>query len=417
MTPTTVSATRIKVSRSSTAPQWSTEGAGNCALPPALSPTPDHRRRSRRSGNSSKFMHGTVPSLVCIRDARGRLSQVSRHITEFTGLSSAKLIETDGMSAVHSDDIARISSLLSQLSVLDEPFCYVFRHRRFDGAYRWFEAAAQPLMDSTGRVHRWSVILADIDDSVKDRRSVATHSVEPDCVPTSIEAVASVIHEVSQPLSAAMANAHAAMRYLSTSSPDIAAARAALESVLQDTRDATDTVRDMRAFFRRDKPFSNPVDLLTIVGRARHLLADELRRFAIDIEVQIEQSLPVIFGHAHQLRQVLVNLMRNAIESMADNQEHPRELKVSARRDGNRILIQIADRGQGLPHPARIFEPFFTTKDSGMGMGLRVCQRIVEAHHGELWAEPRHPRGSIFSFTLPIAGAQQDRERREYQSA
>jgi PAS domain S-box-containing protein len=397
MTPTTVSATRIKVSRPCTVPQWSTEGASHCAPP-----------SSRRSGNSSKFMHGMVPNLVCIRDAQGRLSRVSRHIREFTGLSSAKLIETDGMSAVHSDDIARISSLLSQVSVLDEPFSYVFRHRRFDGTYRWFEAAAQPLMDSTGKVLRWSVTLADIDDRVKDRRSVATHSIEPDCVPTSVEAVASVIHEVSQPLSAAMANAHAAMRYLSSSSPDIAAARAALKSVMQDTRDATDTVREMRAFFQKDEPFSNPVDLLTIVGRARHLLVDELRRFAIDIKVQIERSLPVIFGHAHQLRQVLVNLMRNAIESMADNQAHPRELKVSARRDGHRILIQIADRGHGLPHPARIFEPFFTTKDSGMGMGLRVCQRIVEAHHGELWAEPRHPRGSIFSFTLPIAGAQQD---------
>src|ERR1700721_501299 len=256
MTPTPVSATRIKVSRSSTAQQWSIESANNWPSPSPPSPPPDHRRRSRRSGNSSKFMHGTVPSLVCIRDARGRLSQVSRHITEFTGLAPAKLIETDGMSAVHSDDIARISSLLSQLSVLDEPFRYVFRHRRFDGTYRWFEAAAQPLMDSAGRVFRWSVILADIDDRVKGRRSAATHPVEPNCVPTNVEAVASVIHEVSQPLSAAMANAHAAMRYLSTSCPDIAAARAALESVLQDTRDATDTVRDMRAFFRKGEPFS-----------------------------------------------------------------------------------------------------------------------------------------------------------------
>lgn len=264
-------------------------------------------------------------------------------------------------------------------------------------------------MDRSKVMH--GIMRGDHRDEVKGRRHGGASDDEGHDAPSPAEAVASVIHELSQPLTAVMANAHAAMHLLSSASPDVDAARAALAGVLQDCQDAAESVRQMRNLFRRDKLATQPVDLLAIVARTRHLLAEELRRFAIDVKVQIRRTLPVVYGDEHQLRHVLVNLMRNAIESMADNQGHPRELRVMAHRDGDMVLIQIADCGHGLPASTRIFEPFFTTKASGMGIGLRVCQRIVEAHHGRLWAEPRQPRGSVFAFTLPIEGAPlRDRE-------
>jgi two-component system sensor kinase FixL len=103
-----------------------------------------------------------------------------------------------------------------------------------------------------------------------------------------------------------------------------------------------------------------------------------------------------------QIQQVLVNLVCNAIESMELAQDFRRELDLKVHQEANHVFVAVGDNGPGFSDPDKLFDPFFTTKDTGMGMGLRICKTIVEAHEGSLWADPSPARGAIFTFSLPL---------------
>jgi signal transduction histidine kinase len=131
-------------------------------------------------------------------------------------------------------------------------------------------------------------------------------------------------------------------------------------------------------------------------------MADDIQRNAISLETILYEDVPKISADAVQIQQVLVNLVRNAIEALAATEERPKLLVVRSRRDADSVVIDVEDRGTGQVDFERIFEPFFTTKKTGMGMGLAICRSIVEAHAGRIWAVRNVSRGVTFSFTLPI---------------
>ncbi len=117
----------------------------------------------------------------------------------------------------------------------------------------------------------------------------------------------------------------------------------------------------------------------------------------------MEDDLPLVRGDKLQIQQVLINLISNAIESMEESTSCPRELDVTARREKDTVITAIADRGHGLPDHKKIFDAFFTTKQTGMGMGLRICKTIIDAHEGTLSARPRQECGTVLTFSLPIS--------------
>src|SRR5262249_22764087 len=106
-----------------------------------------------------------------------------------------------------------------------------------------------------------------------------------------------------------------------------------------------------------------------------------------------------------QIQQVLVNLVRNAIEAMADDKPGERRLRIGAARRGDVVEVAVEDSGRGIDAEAhrQLFQPFFTTKDHGMGMGLSISQSIVELHEGRIWSTSNAERGATFHFTLPLA--------------
>jgi signal transduction histidine kinase len=117
--------------------------------------------------------------------------------------------------------------------------------------------------------------------------------------------------------------------------------------------------------------------------------------------------LPPVLGDRVQLQQVMLNLIVNAVEAMATTSTGPRELLVSTAADTpDGVTIAVRDSGPGLPQAElrRVFDPFYTTKEHGLGMGLSICQSIVETHGGRLWAGANAPRGAVFQFTLPKGG-------------
>ena len=214
---------------------------------------------------------------------------------------------------------------------------------------------------------------------------------------------ASVIHEISQPLSAMVANGQTCVRWLSTNPPNIENAQAAAERVVRDGRDARGVIQGLRALFRRSPPQKVLVDLRPIVNEIVSLIRGRAESEKIAVEVQLPRDLPGIIGDRLQLQQVLMNLVLNAMDSMRTVTDRPKTLVISMREQDRMVLTEVRDQGIGISDFEKVFDAFFTTKEDGMGMGLSICKSIIEAHEGRLWGSPGPVAGTVFSFAIPRA--------------
>src|SRR4029077_13287224 len=159
------------------------------------------------------------------------------------------------------------------------------------------------------------------------------------------------------------------------------------------------------------------LDINDLIGEALALTRGDLQRHRILVQAEPNEQLPRVRGDRIQLQQVFLNLITNAIDSMAAKDE-PRVLCVRSKvHEGNGVMVSVADTGTGIGSQdiERIFNPLFTTKSGGMGMGLSICRSIIEAHDGRLWVAPNTPRGAVFQFVLRAEGASSARASRREQ--
>jgi PAS domain S-box-containing protein len=219
------------------------------------------------------------------------------------------------------------------------------------------------------------------------------------------ELVASLSHEIKQPIAAAAMNANTCAEWLRRDAPDIAEASKAASAVVATVMRAADIIDRIRSLYKRGTPERGSVDLNEIVREMSVLLGDTANRNSVSIRAELDLELPAATADRVQLQQVLMNLMLNGIEAMKDMGG---ELTVKSRRtEDDQLTVSVSDSGIGLPvdNAERIFEAFFTTKPQGTGMGLSISRRIIEAHGGRLWATPNNVRGAILQFTLPSRAA------------
>lgn len=220
---------------------------------------------------------------------------------------------------------------------------------------------------------------------------------------------ASIAHEVNQPLAAIAANAQACMHWIGASPSNLEEASAAARRIVRDAKRASDVIRHIRAFLTRGKPLQAPVSMPEVVREVAALLAGDVLGKGVTLECAFDHDLAEVTGDRVQLQQVVLNLVMNAIESVAALAQPPRQVWIHAEREaGGGVLVSVRDNGSGLEAGAheRIFEGFYTTKPSGVGMGLPISRSIVEAHGGRLWAErDGGAGGATFSFTLPARAA------------
>jgi PAS domain S-box-containing protein len=219
------------------------------------------------------------------------------------------------------------------------------------------------------------------------------------------ELTASIAHEVNQPLGAMVANAAAAVRWLSADPSEAAKARRALQSIADDGRRAGEVIRRIRALVKRQPPRMAMVGVNETIGDVVALAQQELRANGVILNRMLSEGLPAVPGDRIQLQQVLLNLIVNAIEAMSAVQDRPRELTIASRLDGPAgVLVEVRDTGPGLAreHADHLFEAFYTTKDEGLGIGLSISRSIVEAHGGQLSAAQNVPYGAVFQLSLPV---------------
>jgi signal transduction histidine kinase len=215
---------------------------------------------------------------------------------------------------------------------------------------------------------------------------------------------ATVAHEIKQPLSAMTVNASASLGWLDRATPNIDEAKAALQRIVNNGHRAGAVIENIRTLFKRDDARTHTsLDVNNLIREALAFVRDDLQTHRIAIQADCNQSLPPIEGNQVQLQQVLVNLITNAIDSMA-TEDGDRVLSLKSKvYDSDSLIVSVEDVGKGVESSAfdLIFKPQFTTKVHGMGMGLSICRSIIEAHGGRLWVTANLPRGAIFHFTLP----------------
>jgi C4-dicarboxylate-specific signal transduction histidine kinase len=225
---------------------------------------------------------------------------------------------------------------------------------------------------------------------------------------------ASIAHEISQPLGAALSYANAASHWLAAQPPNLEEVRRDLGFIVQSGVQASEVIDRIRALVKKAPPRKDRLEINEAILQVIALAQNEMANNGISVRTQLAEALPAIQGDRVQLQQVILNLLINAIEAMSGMSEGPRELLIStAKTDSEGALVAMRDSGPGLAPESvdRLFESFYTTKLGGLGMGLSICRSIIEAHHGRLWATANTPRGAVFQFTLPpySSGEKEDR--------
>jgi C4-dicarboxylate-specific signal transduction histidine kinase len=222
-------------------------------------------------------------------------------------------------------------------------------------------------------------------------------------VTTMGELCASLAHELSQPITAAVTNADACLNWLARDTPNLEKARESAMTIVKDGMRAAEIIARIRLLCKKGTPQRELVDVNEVIQELIVLLRSHITRYFISVQMELAADLPQVSGDRVQLQQVMMNLMMNSIDAMKDV-EGTRELAIKSYRTGNeQLMVCVSDSGVGLPSQQadQIFHAFFTTKPHGIGMGLAICRSIVESHSGRLWAADNSPRGARFHLILP----------------
>jgi signal transduction histidine kinase len=218
---------------------------------------------------------------------------------------------------------------------------------------------------------------------------------------------ASIAHEIKQPLSGMITGADAGFRWLDRTTPDLDEAKAAFKQVIHAGHRAGAVIDGIRAIFKTDARDRTWLDMNELIGDALALAGDQLQKHRVSVQAEPNEQLPRVKGDRVQVQQVLLNLITNAIDSMAAKVGSRVLCVRSEVHDGGGVIVSVADTGIGIGSQEFewIFNPLFTTKSGGMGMGLSICRAIIEAHDGRLWVTPNKPEGVVFQFMLLADGA------------
>jgi signal transduction histidine kinase len=216
--------------------------------------------------------------------------------------------------------------------------------------------------------------------------------------------VASISHEVKQPLAAIAANGSAALRFLKHAPPNLEEVRFSLDDMVSATFRVNQVLDDIRTLFGKAADVREPLDVNELVLGALRVLRAELKAQDVTTYVELASELPLVMGNRGQLQEVILNLVHNAVEAMDAVGVDRRVLKVRTEQNGSKsIFVEVEDSGPGIDPEmlSTLFEAFVTTKPKGMGLGLAISRMITERHEGQLSVSSAHPQGCIFRIALP----------------
>ncbi|MCP4592410.1 MAG: PAS domain S-box protein, partial [bacterium] len=368
-------------------------------------------RESR--GFLQKVIDGTTdPLLVIDRDYRVVLS--NRAAREMAG----REFLTSGCLACHQFshrrdqpcDGAEHPCPLRDVVATKAPVTVTHTHFDAGGSAVVVEISASPILDEDGEVVQVIELSRDITARVRAEERARQHQAELAHVArlgTMGEMATGLAHELNQPLAAIVNYIQACLERIRGGARDPGTLLEDMERAAGQAERAGEMIEHVRDFVRKREPRRTSVSLNAVVREAVALMESELRHQKTTLRMDLADGLPEVNVQAIQIEQVVVNLLRNGLEAMADNAPEDRHVTLQTSKPEDAMVeLAVCDTGRGLPAEIsdQVFDPFFTTKPEGMGMGLSISETIIEAHGGRLSSIDNPDRGSTFRFTLPTAG-------------
>jgi signal transduction histidine kinase/integral membrane sensor domain MASE1 len=271
---------------------------------------------------------------------------------------------------------------------------------------RWFTISVVPLSVPEG-----GAVVSHTDITERKRAELEAQRSRQELahftrVSTIGELTASLAHELNQPLTGILSNAQAALRFLERTPPDLLEIREILKDIVDDDKRAAEVIRRLRGLLRKEDVRFTLLELNTVIRDVAKLLSSDAIIRNISVRLELDPNPTFVNGDGVQLQQVILNLLVNAMEAMADSTRDGRTIIVRTDTGLEAIHVSVQDAGPGFREGTQhlVFEPFYTTKPSGMGMGLAIAKSIIEAHGGRIWAEDNAPGGATLHFSLPSAG-------------
>ena len=339
-----------------------------------------------------------APDAVLTLFASGRIAEANDAVRDILGLYPAQVVGRTLEEFVTEEEIARFRAELGK--VLGGAPTRLELHLRHEAGIRVVALAARLLPETDPPM----VLILGRDMTAE--REMRARLAETERLAAVGELVAGVAHEVNNPLCTISAFA----QLLQRDGAITADQRESVDIIASETMRASQVLRDLLTFARRSESDSAAIQVNELIERTMRLRSYEMSSLGIATEQTLANELPMVQGDPRQLQQVLLNLVTNAIQAMEPLGGG--SLRVATRRHEDRVLIEVADTGPGIPAEARahVFEPFFTTKRDGTGLGLSVSYGIVAAHGGSISIAHTGPGGTMFRVTLP---ATEDVEVRE----
>lgn len=374
-----------------------------------ITATKQAEEAQRRSEEQWRDVFENNPTMYFMVDAGGKVLAVNPFGAQQLGYTVNDLIGQSVLSVFEESDRETVQTNLAVcLQQLGRATSWEARKVRRDGKVLWVRETAKAVSRVDGPI----VLIACEDMTEKKRAEEALRKAQEELahvtrVMTMGELVASIAHEVNQPLGAIVTSGHACVRLLSREVPDIDKSLETIGRMIKDGMRASEVIKRIRAILHKTPTEKAPLNINETIQEVIALVSSDVLRSKVEMRAKLALDLPPVAGDRIQLQQVILNLILNGKDAMSGVKTNPRELLITSRKSkAGELVVAVRDSGHGLdPADAeRIFDPFFTTKAEGMGLGLSISRNIIEAHGGALWATPNEDRGATIQFTLPPSG-------------
>ena len=325
----------------------------------------------------------------------------------FTGRSLVQEMGQGWSEGVHRDDFERCIQVYFSHFDARKDFRIQYRLRRNDGAFRWIDDTGIPRFARDGTFLGYIGSCVDIHEHRETQSELRRRLLEIAELNRQADTailVTSIAHEISQPLAAVVSNGNAGLRWLDGKIPNVERARTTLSNIVRAGQRAGEIIDSIRAISKKEHRVRAPISVNELIQEVLALVEAELQTHHIAVQTTLTEAKPEVLADGVQLRQVMLNLIENAIEAMSSPVVTTRVLHLKTELDGSQnIIVAVQDSGKGIDREniERVFERFFTTKTQGMGMGLTICRSIIDSHNGRLWAEAGLGQGSVFWISLP----------------
>ncbi len=344
----------------------------------------------------------------------------SQHARSVLGIDAAAPLVSDSLlAAIYPEDRSGVlDAIRSTNAETDDAMERELRVMGPAGDIRWITVKARAYRDTRGAAYPAPVRRVTgyvIDDSQRKRAAAELLKLQQKLTHLSRvallgELAGALAHELQQPLTAILCNVQAAQILVAKDPPQLGEFTEILQEITVEDKHAGQIIQRLRALLLRGETHFQRMEISDLLRDVLLLARGTLKERNVQLNTRIDEAIPAVLGDRVELQQVLLNLIVNACESMGQNPPRDRRIEVVAAIDADHgaVLTSVLDCGRGIDPEQleHVFEPFFTTKEQGLGLGLSICQSIISAHGGRLWATNRSDRGTGVHFSLPILRAE-----------